>query len=116
MSHSLSPEDLPPDPTTDLDAELKRQFERAICKYFFEACDGSTQSLLMECRWTIRIVRVVVLTIHCSDQEKNWRVLNRVAILAKYLSQFSTHAKIRVHPPSEMGSLPFDMRVDERAL
>ena len=116
MSHLLSPEDLPPNPTTDLDVELNRQLEGAICQYFFEACDGSTQALLMECRWTVRIVGVVILTIHCSDKEKNRRVLNRVTKLASYLSQFSHRAKIRVHPPSDMNSLPFDMRVDERSI
>ncbi|MEM1251219.1 MAG: hypothetical protein AAGI69_02210 [Cyanobacteria bacterium P01_H01_bin.21] len=115
MSHSLPPEDLPPELITDLDIELRRQLEGALCQYFFEACDGSTQSMLMECRWTINIVEAVILTIHCADQEKNWRVLNRMATLAGYLSEFSSHARIRVYPPLDTG-LPFDMRVDERSV
>ncbi|EKV00047.1 hypothetical protein Lepto7375DRAFT_2137 [Leptolyngbya sp. PCC 7375] len=115
MVHSLSPEDLPPELITDLDAELKRQLEGAICRHFFEACDGSTQSLLMLCRWTITIAEVVILHIYCSDQEKNWRVLDRMTRLAEYLSQLSPRAKIRVHPPSQMEA-PFDMRVDERSV
>ena len=115
MSHSLSPEDLPPETITDLDTDLKRLLEGSICQYFFEACDGSTQSLLMACRWTISMADVVVLNIYCSDQEKNWRVLNRMTTLAEYLSQFSPRAKIRVYPPSDMGT-PFDMRVDERSV
>ena len=115
MSHSLPPEDLPPESTTELDIELKRQLEGALCQYFFEACDGSTQSMLMECRWTINIVEAVILIIHCADQEKNWRVLNRMATLAEYLSEFSSHARIRVYPPLDTG-LPFDMRVDERSV
>ncbi|ESA34616.1 hypothetical protein N836_16045 [Leptolyngbya sp. Heron Island J] len=115
MSHFLSSEDLPPATITDLDAELKRQLEGSICQHFFEACDGSTQSLLMACRWTVKMADVVTLHIYCSDQEKNWRVLNRMAILAEYLSQFSSQAKIRVHPPSDMET-PFDMRVDERSV
>lgn len=115
MSHFLSPEDLPPEATTDLDAELKRQLEGSISQYFFEACDGSTQSLLMTCRWSICMADVVILNIYCSDQEKNWRVLNRITTLADYLSRFSPQAKIRVHPPSDAGT-PFDMRVDERSV
>ncbi|MEL6229863.1 MAG: hypothetical protein AAFR24_08120 [Cyanobacteria bacterium J06627_3] len=115
MVHSLSPEDLPPESITDLDEELKRQLEKAICRYFFEACDGSTQSLLMFCRWTVNMAEVVILHIYCSDQEKNWRVLNRITKLAEYLAQFSSCAKIRVHPPSETEE-PFDMRVDERSV
>ena len=115
MSHSLPPEDLPPETITDLDAELNRQLERSLCQYFFETCDGSTQSLLMLCRWSITIAEVIILNIYCSDQEKNWRVLNRMTKLAGYLSQFSSQAKIRVHPPSDMGA-PFDMRVDERSV
>ena len=115
MSHLLPPEDLPPETTTDLDAALNKQLERSLCQYFFEACDGSTQSLLMLCRWDITIAEVATLNIYCSDQEKNWRVLNRMTTLAEYLSQFSPYAKIRVHPPSEMGA-PFDMRVDERSV
>ena len=115
MSHSLPPEDLPPESTTDSDRELKRQLEGALCQYFFETCDGSTQSLLMDCRWTIKLRGGVILIIHCSDQEKNWRVLNRMATLAEYLSEFSAHARIRVYPPLDAGS-PFDMRVDERSV
>lgn len=115
MSHLLPPEDLPPETITELDAELKRQLERSLCQHFFETCDGSTQSLLMLCRWNIAIAEVVTLNIYCSDQEKNWRVLNRIATLAEYLSRFSLQAKIRVHPPSDAGA-PFDMRVDERSV
>lgn len=115
MSHLLPPEDRPPETVTDIDIALTKQLERALCQHFFEACDGSTQSLLMLCRWDITLAKVIILNIYCSDQEKNWRVLNRVTILAEYLSQFSSYAKIRVHPPSEQGS-PFDMRVDERSV
>ncbi|MGD1856944.1 MAG: hypothetical protein ACFB2W_22140 [Leptolyngbyaceae cyanobacterium] len=115
MTHLLPPEDLPPETTTDIDVELADQLEQSLREYFFEACDGSTQSLLMLCTWSITIAEVVILNIYCSDQEKNWRVLNRMNTLAKYLSQFSSYAKIRVHPPADMGS-PFDMRVDERSV
>ncbi|MGP1385334.1 MAG: hypothetical protein ACTS2F_17350 [Thainema sp.] len=114
LPNDLTPEDLPPDITTDVDAMLRRQLELSTSKLFFEACDGSTQSLLMECQWTIHMAEVLMLIIHCPDPIRNWRILNRMAALAEPLAQFSTHAKIRVYPPLGM-SAPFDMRVNERS-
>ncbi|MEM6255478.1 MAG: hypothetical protein AAF821_21395 [Cyanobacteria bacterium P01_D01_bin.156] len=111
----LPPDDLPPETTTDIDAALAKQLEGALRQYFFETCDGSTQSLLMLCRWNITNAKAITLNIYCSDQEKNWRVLNRMTSLAEYLSRFSSQAKIRVHPPSDTDA-PFDMRVDERSV
>lgn len=115
IPHSLPPEDLPPKTTTDLDAELRKQLEISTSQHFFEACDGPTQALLMQCRWTISVAEVLMLVIYCSDQGKNWRVLNHIAIFAEYLSQFSAQAKVRVYPPSETEP-PFDLRVDERSV
>ena len=115
MYHSLPPDDLPPETTTEVDADLAKQLERSLCQHFFEACDGSTQSLLMLCKWNITLAEVVTLNIDCSDQEKNWRVLNRLTTLAKYLAKFSLSAKIRVHSPSDQDA-PFDIRVDEYSL
>lgn len=110
----LSPEDRPPDAITDLDAVLRRQLELSTRKHFFEACDGFTQSLLMECGWTINIAEVLMLVIHCPDPITNWRVLNRIGAIARLLAQFSPNAKIRVYPPPDTGG-PFDMRVDEES-
>lgn len=110
----LPPEDRPPEATTDVDAELRRQLELRTTKHFFESCDGSTQSLLMECGWTISVEEVLILVIHCPDAITNWRVLNRIAEIADPLAQFSPLAKIRVFPPMGTGG-PFDMRVDERS-
>ncbi len=115
MSDLRSPEDLPPSTATALDEELQRQLELSTSRYFFEACDGPTQSLLVECEWSIRISEVLTLAIYCPDQSKNWRILNHMNTFAERLSQFSSQAKIRVYPPSELGE-PFDMRVDERSV
>lgn len=114
MSQSLPFADRPPETTTDLDRGLQRQLEMSISRHFFEVCAGPSQSLLMECGWTIQVAETLILVIHCSDQEKNWRVLNHMAAFAERLSQLSPRAKIRVYPPSDKGK-PFDMRVDERS-
>lgn len=112
--HALPPEDRPPENLTDLDAGLRRQLELSTSKHFFEACDGPTQSLLMECRWTINAADVLMLIIQCPDQLRNWRVLHHLPQIASPLAQFSPLAKIRVYPPHGTGG-PFDMRVDERS-
>lgn len=111
---SLPPEDLPPEVTTDWDAGLRRQLELTTSQHFFEACDGPTQSLLMECGWTINVAEALTLVIHCPDALKNWRVLSHIVAIADPLAQFSPRAKIRVYPPLGTGA-PFDMRVNERS-
>ena len=93
---------------------LLRQLELSTSQHFFEACEGSIQSLLMECGWTISITDVPTLVIYCPDALGNWRVLSRLAAMAHSLAQFSPQAKIRVYPPAGTGS-PFEMRVDERS-
>lgn len=110
----LPPDDLPPATLTDLDADLRRQLELSTRQHFFEACEGPTQALLMECGWTVNIAEVLMLVIYCPDALNNWRVLGQMAAIAETLAQFSPRAKIRVHPPSGMGA-PFDMRVNERS-
>ncbi|MGP1371789.1 MAG: hypothetical protein ACTS3T_03105 [Almyronema sp.] len=112
---SLPPEDLPPLATTALDALLRQQLEQSTRQHFFENCDGPTQSLLMECRWTVWVAETLILVIHCPDQLRNWRVLNHLATLAECLAQFSPQAKIRVYPPAGLGT-PFDFCVDERSV
>lgn len=115
MYHLLPPDDLPPETTTEIDVDLTKQLERALCQHFFEACDGSTQSLLMLCKWNITLADALTLNIDCSNQENHWRVLNRMATLAKSLANFSRSAKIRVQSPSDQDS-PFDMHVDEHSV
>lgn len=110
----LPPDDQPPELPTVLDIRLRRQLELSTSTLFFNACDGSTQSLLMACAWRMEIADVLMLVIYCPDAMTNWRVLNRIAAIAEVLFQFSSLAKIRVHPPQGTGS-PFDMRVDERS-
>lgn len=112
---SLPPEDLPPQTLTKADAALRRQLELSTRQHFFRACDPPAQSLLMESGWTICIVEVLTLVIHCPDMTCNWRVLNHIAAIADSLAQFSPRAKIRVYPPSGLEA-PFDMRVDERSV
>ncbi|MEM6521673.1 MAG: hypothetical protein AAF722_20350 [Cyanobacteria bacterium P01_C01_bin.70] len=115
MSFALPPEDRPADSPGDRDALLRRQLELSTQAHFFEACNGSIQSLLMECRrWDISLAKGLLLIIHCPDAMTNWRVLNRIAAIAAVLAQFSAPAKIRVYPPKGQGD-PFDMRVDERS-
>ncbi|MGF1458092.1 MAG: hypothetical protein ACFBSG_03610 [Leptolyngbyaceae cyanobacterium] len=113
-SDDLPPDDQPSQLAGDFDALLRRQLELSTCKHFFEACDGAVQSLLMECTWDIQVGTVLVLIIRCPNALTNWRVLNRLAAIAKVLAQFSPLAKIRVYPPRDKGS-PFAMRVDERS-
>lgn len=114
MTFALPPEDQPPALTSDLDLVLRRQLELSTSKHFFEACNGATQSLLMECGWTISVSEVLMLVIHCPSTTTNWRVLNRIAEIGEILAQFSPLAKIRVYPPQGTGG-PFDMRVNERS-
>lgn len=115
MPDLISPDDLPQETATELDVELKRQLEMSVSRHFFESCDGFTQALLIECEWSICVAEALILVIYCSDQRKNWRILNRMVIFAERLSQFSSQARIRVYPPSETEDL-FEMRVDERSV
>lgn len=114
MSFALPPEDHAPGSYSNLDVLLRRQLELSTRKHFFEACDGSTQSLLMECDWDMSVAEALLLVIHCPDVLTNWRMLNRMTQMAETLSQFSPMAKIRICPPTGEGD-PFDMRVDERS-
>ncbi|MEM1278541.1 MAG: hypothetical protein AAGG53_00685 [Cyanobacteria bacterium P01_H01_bin.152] len=115
MSLVLPPEDHPADFPGDRDVGLRRQLELSTQAYFFEACNGSIQALLMECRrWNISVTKGLLLIIHCPDAMTNWRGLNRLAAIAEILVQFSALAKIRVFPSPSQGN-PFDMRINERS-
>jgi hypothetical protein len=115
MTAALPSDDRPPATTTEADLAMQRQLELLTSRHFFEACEGSIQSLLMECGWAIHTADVLILVIHCPDNVTNWRVLNRIAQIAEPLAQFSALAKIRVYPPMGKGG-PFDVRVDERTV
>ena len=99
MTWPLPPDDRRPVTTTDHDLELRWRLERSTSQHFFEACSGSLQPLLMDCRWSIVVVEALMLEIHCGDPLTNWRVLGRLAAIAHVLAQFSPQAKIRVYPP-----------------
>lgn len=114
MSLPLPPEDQPPTAPTDEDANLRRHLEISTGKYFFEACDGTTQALLMTCGWAMSVAEGLMLVIHCPDAPTNWRVLNQIRTIADILARFNPNAKIRVYPPLGQGG-PFDMRVNERS-
>jgi hypothetical protein len=93
------PDDLPPVVFTDRDRTLHHQLEEAVRKYFYEACDGVTQGLLMSLgsEWTVLIqAEALILMISCPEQSIHWRVLNNIEPLGNILRQFSPTAKIRV--------------------
>ncbi len=93
-----------------------QQLEDSVSRCFYEACDGVTQSLLVSCEWHVTLnAGTPTLVIHCQDQTSNWRVLNNITAIATHLAHLAKHAKIRVCPPSELGT-PFEMRVDEISL
>ncbi|WP_299485655.1 hypothetical protein [Acaryochloris sp. IP29b_bin.137] len=114
IDQDLPPDDLPPRQITDRDIALQKQLEDSIRQCFFSHCEGSTQVLLAECQWTIRILEPVTLIIYCSSQAKNWQILNHMVDFANQLNQFSPSARIKVYPPAGKGA-PFDMRIDERS-
>ena len=89
----LPPEDLPSKTPTTLDAELRGQLEYAAGKYFFQACGGVIQSLLLNCEWTISVAEGLMLVIRCPDLQTNWRVLNQIVTIADQLAQFNPTPK-----------------------
>ncbi len=110
---SLPPDDLPPAEALQSDRALHQQLEEAVNKHFYEACDGVTQALLLNCQWSITITaKALTLIIHCPDITTNWRVLNNIVAIGSVLEVFSPSARIRVCPPPESG-IPLEARVDE---
>ncbi len=113
---SLPADDRSPTSGEQDDNVLKRQLEDVIARYFYESCDGVTQSLLMTCEWFITTTSPgLTLVINCPGMAINWRVLNNIVPLAIQLEQFAASARIRVCPPMGMGS-PYEIRVDEAAI
>lgn len=110
---SLPADDSPPATITQLDQLLRRQLEAAVSKYFYESCDGVTQSLLISCEWYLTITATALtLVINSPNQVVNWRVLNHIVPIGGYLESFASTARIRVCPPEDVGT-PVEIRVDE---
>lgn len=110
---SLPPDDLPPVEALQSDRTLHHYLEEAVNKRFYEACDGVTQALLLNCQWSITITaEALTLMIHCPDIATNWRVLNNVVPIGNVLQDFSPTGRIRVCPPPDSG-IPVEVRVDE---
>jgi hypothetical protein len=110
---SVSPDDLPPVELTKHDRELHHQLEETVCKYFYEACDGVTQGLLMTCGWRIVIQsHALILAVTCPDQPIQSRVLNNLEPLSIALSAFSPTAKIRIYSEFSRAE-PLEIRIDE---
>ncbi|MBW4512408.1 MAG: hypothetical protein KME64_38830 [Scytonematopsis contorta HA4267-MV1] len=106
-------EDLTPMQLTSADIILRQQLESSISRYFYQACDHSIQSLLSCCRWYFTSqATAMTLVIECPDEFTNWRVLQKLVVIATWLEKFVSSGKIRVCPPENQGTA-FEMRVDE---
>jgi hypothetical protein len=98
---------------TSADIILRQQLEYSVSKYFYEACDRTIQNILSHCRWYVTAdASAMTLVIECPDDVTNWRVLQKMVLMATWLDKFTSSAKIRVCPPDKQG-IPFEMRVDE---
>jgi hypothetical protein len=108
-----SSDDLPPSEFTQSDQVLHHQLEDVVRKYFYQACDGVTQSLLIRCEWLITITaHALTLVINCPDMSTNWRVLNNLVAIGGILAPFAPTGKLRICPPPGTG-IPLEIRVDE---
>ena len=113
---NLPPDDSPPAQIEQADRMLRRQLEDVMRKYFYEACDGVTQGLLLSCQWYFTITaEALTLVINCPDQTSNWRILNNAVPLGNILEKFAGSGKIRICPPDPTEN-PFEMRVDELSI
>lgn len=110
---ALPPEDLPPAETTQLDRILRRKLEDTTSQHFYEACDRTIQALLSRCEWYVTTqASALTLVINCPDMNTNWQILSCIVQLGSTLEQIAKSAKVRVCPPTGMGT-PFEIRVDE---
>lgn len=114
MNHSsLLPDDVSPPELSEADKRLCRQLEEAMCRAFYEACDGVTQALLLHYEWRlVSNTEGLILLIANQDTAHYERILNNLRPLGNILKQFVPSARIRVLPPEQAG-LPVDIRVDE---
>lgn len=112
----LHPDDFSPLRPTPLDQRLHQQLRKSVTRYFYEACDGMIQALLMKCRWSMTpTAEALMLVIECPDEMINRRVFDHLPALAQYLSLFGSTARIRICPPDSAG-LPTEVRVDDYLL
>jgi hypothetical protein len=112
----LHTDDSSPLRPTPLDKRLHQQLRKSVTRYFYEACDGVIQALLMKCRWNIATTaQAWTLVIECPDAAIYRRVLDNLQVLAKYLSPFGQTARIRICPP-DSATPPTEVRVDEYLL
>ncbi|MDF5715335.1 MAG: hypothetical protein PUP93_15995 [Rhizonema sp. NSF051] len=114
MSKSFLPaDDLPPTETTQLDQILRFQLERSTGRYFYEACDRITQSLLSSCQWYLMTDNSTLkLVIDCPDIVTYWHIVSNITQISYRLERFVSDAKIRVYPPFGKG-IPFEISVEE---
>jgi hypothetical protein len=106
-------DDLTPLQLTSADIILRQQLESSISRYFYQACDQTIQDLLSHCRWYFTAqATAMTLVIECPDEFTNWRVLQKLVIIATWLEKIVSSGKIRVCPPENQGTA-FEMRVSE---
>jgi hypothetical protein len=108
---SLHPDDLPSNERSD--GILLQQLESAITKRFYEACDGVTQALLMNCEWSVTTrAPALTLIIISPNLPTHGRVLNHLMMISTHLAPFTNRAKIRVCPPPG-SEIPIEIWVGE---
>jgi hypothetical protein len=109
--YAMAPDDLPA--ASALDETLRRELEFALSKYFYQACDGVIQALLMSCEWSITTQKnPLTLMIVCPDLGVRRRVLNHLVALTNCLEPFSSHAKICICLPLTLDD-PLEISVNE---
>ncbi|OKH24433.1 hypothetical protein NIES593_07055 [Hydrococcus rivularis NIES-593] len=122
----LPQDDRPPSEPSLSDRLLARQIETTLSQRFFDTCmreayrsgdsfhkrDYSLVKLLSDCQWFITIkAKQPTLIIETTDLAMSWRVLEKLKQLGSILEELAI-ARIRVCPPSEVGSC-LEVRVDE---
>ena len=107
----LPPDDLPPAQLEAGDHRLLWQLQQTVNKLFYQACDGVTQGLLINCEWSLTIsAPALTLVITCTDMDMSWRVLRNIDGIRPHLERFSPNARIRVCPPE---GDPIELHIDE---
>lgn len=108
---SLPLDDLP-ERATLLDRLLRLRLGEAAGKYFYNACDRTTQTLLSTCKWQIMTdASILTPAINCHDKEAYWCILSGIPQLGSRLTRFVNQAKIQINPPVGEGRL-LEIRVD----
>jgi hypothetical protein len=109
----LPPDDLPPARTTLVDEILHKQLETVAGIRFYQTCGPIMRVLLSNCHWYFQTSSgILTLVIVCYDIESYWHITNAVSHILKRLKLFSNSAKIRLCPPTELGT-PWEIEVNE---